>query len=69
MTQLPNPSSPNLVLSAIELPVFNEKSSAELARWLIDTEPLQAKALMTPAGALAGRVGRAVLAKGLPTLN
>lgn len=70
MTESISPaSSANLILSAIELPVFNEKNSAELARWLIETEPLQAKALMTPAGALAGRVGRAVLAKGLPTLN
>lgn len=62
-------SDAGLVLSSMELPLFNEKSCGEFARWLIDTEPLLTQALMTPTGAVAGRVGRAVLAKGLPTLQ
>lgn len=56
----------NLFLSSAELPIFDDKRCAELAQWLIDTDSLAAKALTTPAGVVAGRVGKALAAYGFP---
>ena len=59
----------NLVLSTLELPRFDNDRCVDLSRWLIANESWTAKALMTPVGAFASRMGRAARSKGLPLAN
>lgn len=56
----------NFISSSAELPVFDDKRCSELAQWLIDTDSLASKALTTPAGVVAGRVGKAFWDYGFP---
>lgn len=57
------------VLSGVELPLFDNDRCAELSRWLIANDSMAAKAMMTPAGGFASRMGRAALSKCLPVAN